>query len=100
VGNESQWRLLERFSLRTKTTINETAEGYKYRFAGDDNSHEVFDPQSPNDLTPTLTGLTFASDRPIRSSGRQIGMSLQCPRKLAEHDATILNDFAMSLPRV
>jgi hypothetical protein len=100
VGNESQWRLLERFALQTKSTIDETIEGFKYRFEADVSSQEVFDPKSPNDLTPILTGLTFASDHPIRSSGRRIGMFLQSPRKLAEHDATMLHDFAISLPRV
>ncbi len=100
VGNETQWRLLERFTLLTQKTIDETAEGFRYAFAGNKDTHEVFDPKAPNDLTLILKSLDFASGSPIRFSGRKIGQALQAPRKLAPHDARTLSICAMVLPRV
>jgi hypothetical protein len=98
-GNENEWRLLECFTVRTKKT-NDTAAEHRYRFVGDGDSHEVFDPSPPSDLTPILTSLDFASDRPIRYSGRKIGQALQTPRKLAAHDARTLSVYAKHLPRI
>ena len=97
---EHQWRLLERFSLQAKQTIDRASEGYRYLFVGAPQSHQVFDPMAPNDLTTILTSLAFASDRPIRLSGRQIGQALQVPRKLAALDAKKLDIFARGLPTV
>jgi hypothetical protein len=99
-GNETQWRLLEHLAVRTVETIDEAVTGYKYRFVGDKRSHEVFNPKAPDDLTPILTSLTFASNRPIRFSGKQIGRSLQHARELAESDAELLRSVAKNLPPV
>ena len=100
VGNETQWRLLEYFTLFAKETIDETATGYRYRFLGDTESHELFDPKAPEDFTPILTSLDFASDHRIRFSGRKIGQALQIARELSAHDARTLSIYANGLPRV
>ena len=99
-GSETQWRLLEYFEVRTVKMIDEAVTGYKYQFAGENRSHKVFNPNAPNDLTPILTSLTFASNRPIRFSGKQIGRSLQHARGLEESDAEMLRSFAKNLPSV
>ena len=98
-GHETEWRLLERFTVQTKR-INDSAEEYGWRYVGDDASHEVFDPMAPNDLTPILTSLDFASSHPIRFSGRQIGQAIQGPRELAAHDAAVLDICAKILPHI
>jgi hypothetical protein len=84
--------------LRMKKS-NDAAAEYRYRFVGDSDSHEVFDPRAASDFTPILISLGFVSDRPIRLSGRRIGQAIQTPRELAEHDARALSIYAKGLPR-
>ncbi len=80
--------------------IRDSTKGYRYRFDGDNRSHEIYDPAVPNDLTFILTSLNFASGHPIRFSGRQIGQSLQSPRKLDNLDGKKLSIFASGLTRI
>ena len=63
------------FSIKTKETIRDSTKGYRYRFIGDNRSHEIYDPAVPNDLTYIITSLNFSSDHPIRFSWRRIGQS-------------------------
>lgn len=103
VGNETEWRLLEHFSVRNKKPADEDS-GFRFRLEGDlrrdresDLSHEAFDPTLPNDMTHILKRLRFATDHPILFSGRKIGQAIQAPRKLAESDALLLARYAKEL---
>lgn len=96
-SKETEWRLLERFSVDRKKAIAETTEGFRYQILGDPSSHEVFDPNAPVDLTQTLLTLDFASGRPIQYRGKQIGRALQHPRRLAACDAEALRSYASYL---
>ena len=53
-GNETQWRLLEHFAVRTVETIDEAVTGYKYRFVGDKRSRRGIQSRGPRRLDAHL----------------------------------------------